>query len=174
MRCKKCGENFSNRLIVDGKVKRLHNRKFCLLCSPFGSHNTKDLVEHDKTIVSRPCKICGKEIVRNEKLRSVCWTCSNRLSVDSKIKKIQQLVGCNCWICDYGDCWQAMDFHHVFPDTKLFPLTKRELQFGWEKIELELRKCALLCCRCHRELHAGKINEQTLIDLWKSKWHIKS
>lgn len=170
MQCKKCGDDFSSRLVVDGKVKRLHNRKFCLKCSPFGSHNTKDLLKHDKSITSRSCKLCGKEIIRKNKLPTVCWTCTNRLGRNSKIEKIQQIVGTNCWICNYGECWKAMDFHHVYSENKLFPLTTRELQFGWSKIESELRKCTLLCCRCHREFHAGKISDQFMIDLWERKW----
>lgn len=170
MQCKKCGEDFSKRIVVDGKVKRLHNRKFCLKCSPFGAHNTKDLIKNDSDANSRPCKLCGKLIVRKDRLRSTCWCCSNRLSRESKIGKIQHLVGRKCWICDYDVCWQAMDFHHVDSEAKLFPLTTRELQFGWDKIEIELRKCALLCCRCHREFHAGKISDQFMIDLWTKKW----
>ncbi len=26
---------------------------------------------------------------------------------------------------------------------------------SWEMIEKELKKCVLLCCRCHREVHDG-------------------
>ena len=170
MQCKKCGENFSRRMIIDGKVRHLQNRKFCLKCSPFGNHNTKDLIEHDKSVSSRPCKICGKTINRKDKLPSICWVCSNRLARTSKIEKIQSIVGIDCWICGYNECWKAMDFHHVDADTKLFPLTTRELQFGWDKIESELKKCALLCCRCHREFHAGMISQQFMINLWLEKW----
>lgn len=170
MYCKKCNASFPNRLIVDGKVRHLQNRKFCLTCSPFGSHNTKNLIEFDRTISVRSCVICGKEIVRKNRLRSVCWTCANRKSRNEKINKIQKLVGVKCWKCNYDVCWQAMDFHHVNPDIKLFPLTTRELQFGWDKIELELRKCVLLCCRCHREYHAGLISNEKILDLWQDWW----
>ncbi len=32
---------------------------------------------------------------------------------------------------------------------------------GWKKIKEEIEKCEILCCRCHRELHAkGRKSKQ--------------
>lgn len=39
--CRQCSVEFPNRVEVDGKFRVLHRRKFCLTCSPFGSHNTR-------------------------------------------------------------------------------------------------------------------------------------
>jgi hypothetical protein len=38
--CRKCKANFPNRVSIDGKIRVVNRRKFCLSCSPFGRHNT--------------------------------------------------------------------------------------------------------------------------------------
>jgi len=53
---------------------------------------------------------------------------------------------------DANVCPDAMDFHHRDPlqkDGSINNLMNR----AWVVIENELKKCSLLCCRCHRELH---------------------
>ena len=71
-------------------------------------------------------------------------------------KKIIEAMGGKCCVCGYDKCFAAFDLHHLEPDNK-------DLQFGkvtanpkaWEKIVIELRKCVLICSRCHREVHHG-------------------
>ena len=46
--CKKCGEEFPYRAIVDGKERNFSSRKYCLKCSPFGKHNTQKLEKLSK------------------------------------------------------------------------------------------------------------------------------
>lgn len=46
-----------------------------------------------------------------------------------------------------------MDFHHVSSLEKEFNISSRMTSF--KAIQAELDKCVLLCCRCHREVHAG-------------------
>jgi len=62
-------------------------------------------------------------------------------------------LGNKCQICGYGTCIEALDFHHVDPQEKDFNISDRITSF--EAIKPELDKCELLCCRCHREVHAG-------------------
>lgn len=57
--CAKCGSTFPNRIMVDGSVRVVSKRRFCLRCSPFGKHNTRDL------LMVRPiphCRNCGKPV----------------------------------------------------------------------------------------------------------------
>lgn len=50
----------------------------------------------------------------------------------------------------------ALESHHLDP-------TQKEMTFGglkghprkWALVVIELRKCILLCCLCHREVHAS-------------------
>lgn len=71
-------------------------------------------------------------------------------------KRIVRAMGGKCVCCGYDKCDNALDLHHIDP-------TKKELSFGkirsnarsWRRIVDELRKCVLVCCRCHAEIHAG-------------------
>jgi 5-methylcytosine-specific restriction endonuclease McrA len=62
-------------------------------------------------------------------------------------------LGGSCSICKYDGCASAFDFHHVNPLEKDFTISSK--MTSWEAIERELKKCVLLCCRCHREVHDG-------------------
>lgn len=46
-----------------------------------------------------------------------------------------------------------MDFHHLNSIDKDFTISAR--MTSWTAIERELKKCVLVCCRCHREIHDG-------------------
>ena len=72
-----------------------------------------------------------------------------------KIKqKLVELKGGGCSKCGYNKCIYALDFHHINPETKSFPLSQRELgNHSEEKIYQEAEKCVLLCANCHREEH---------------------
>lgn len=39
MKCFKCGSKFPYRVKVNGVIKNLHGRRYCLICSPFGKNN---------------------------------------------------------------------------------------------------------------------------------------
>ena len=41
--CKNCNKSFPFLIVVDGKIRNLGSRSFCLDCSPFGFHNTRPL-----------------------------------------------------------------------------------------------------------------------------------
>jgi type II secretory ATPase GspE/PulE/Tfp pilus assembly ATPase PilB-like protein len=38
--CAACGQAFPSKLVINGKIRSLYRRRFCLRCSAFGSHNT--------------------------------------------------------------------------------------------------------------------------------------
>ena len=70
--------------------------------------------------------------------------------------RIIKAMGGKCVICGYYKCDAAMDLHHINPDEKEFGFGKMMANpKSWEKIVIELRKCVLLCSRCHREIHYG-------------------
>lgn len=176
MDCKKCGKSFPRRVQINGKFHNFQRRQYCLDCSPFGEHNTKRIhftdsvspaIEPQESL----CYLCGSVRKRAKSGSGLCWTCANRKARKRKTAKIQSVTGKSCWICGYSSCWQAMDFHHIDPSTKLFNITTLELQFTWDRVIKEVKKCALLCCRCHREAHAGLISPEHLKHVWESKWN---
>lgn len=149
----------------------MQRRKYCLECSPFDQHNTKALEKIDSNFV-KTCLTCGKQIIRKEEKGRYCWTCSNRKNRESKLAKVKELTGEACWFCGYSKYWGALEFHHVNPEEKEFQLSKREMQFTWERIEPELKKCVLACACCHREIHGNLIEPEEVRRIWLEKWDI--
>lgn len=65
-------------------------------------------------------------------------------------------MGGQCSICGYSRCPEALAFHHLDPSQKDFGFgAMRANPKSWPKIVEELRKCVLVCARCHIEVHAG-------------------
>jgi hypothetical protein len=62
-------------------------------------------------------------------------------------------LGGKCQICAYDKCASGFDFHHIEVWLKDFTISDR--MTSWARIEPELKKVELLCCRCHREVHDG-------------------
>lgn len=54
--CAKCQGSFPNRCLVNGRMRSLTKRKFCLSCSPYGSHNTKSHLGSERDPTSLPWK----------------------------------------------------------------------------------------------------------------------
>lgn len=83
--------------------------------------------------------------------------CKNKFYVDRRRKELKKkavtLKGGKCALCGYDRCVAALDFHHLF--DKDFGISKNGHTMSWAKMEAELRKCILLCCRCHAEVHSG-------------------
>lgn len=64
--------------------------------------------------------------------------------------------GGKCTICGYNKTIAALDYHHLNPSEKDFSLSVAMKNGGaWAKIVAEAKKCTIVCCRCHREIHAG-------------------
>jgi len=171
MKCVSCDKEFSKRPLIDGIKRNCQNRKQCFDCSPFGAHATRLINNVNKEWKERKCTICNRIMNRKNERGSFCWTCTNRKNRVNKIARIKEFTGSGCWICSYDKCWGALDFHHVDPQTKLFGLTLREIQFSWDRILPEVKKCVLVCCRCHREIHAGLIADQDIKSLWNDRWN---
>lgn len=73
--------------------------------------------------------------------------------------KIVAGFGGACNKCGYDLCMEALDLHHIDPIQKDFNISNIfKCPKAWDKVVLELNKCILLCCRCHREFH---------YELWK-------
>ena len=63
------------------------------------------------------------------------------------------VMGGKCVLCGYDKCMSALEFHHVDKSKK-----ERQLSTGnyrkWEDDIEEVKKCALVCSNCHREIEA--------------------
>jgi hypothetical protein len=68
-------------------------------------------------------------------------------------KILHSLKSNGCAICGYNKCDKALDFHHVNPIDKHFPISINSMQYKINRLVNELNKCILLCCNCHREIN---------------------
>jgi hypothetical protein len=164
--CIKCQKEFPNWMKIDGCMKNLSARKFCLECSPFGKHNTRDITKYIETSTTRICLHCHQEKNKNEfgyrkqrkgKTYSICKACTTMLKIKEQKfnkKKCMEYKGNKCVICGYDRCMNAMQFHHLDPSEKEFTVGKRH-SMVFEKVIRELDKCILVCSNCHNEIHAG-------------------
>ena len=83
--------------------------------------------------------------------------------MDKDLKRCAvRFMGNKCMVCGYDRCLRALCFHHIVPSQKEFDIST---QLDWNKIEIELEKCILLCNRCHMEVHAGLIDNNILTKL---------
>lgn len=103
----------------------------------------------------RWCKVHGfTEFYENGK-KSYCKECYNekRKAKRNELKKrAVAALGGKCQCCGYDRCLSALEFHHLDPKEKDFELSGK---MSWERIELELKKCVLLCSNCHKEAHSS-------------------
>ena len=161
LHCQKCQQPIPNRMVIDGKIRVLNKRKYCLMCSPFGQHNTKSLKRG--TLTEHWCPRCQKTLPidkfymrRNGQQPSpYCIEHTHAETRDRQRRFKQQCIdykGGKCSICGYSKCAAALHFHHR--DSLLKEATISELKsFRFESAKKELDKCDLLCANCHAEEH---------------------
>jgi hypothetical protein len=159
--CKNCGDSFSG-FIKDNSGKRfdVRNRDYCIKCNPIGERKFWRGKPTQKTIgVTRYaklpyiCKSCGKGFLGGSRNHE-CSTCRCKKSREERRKKAYLLLGNKCSICGYDKCMSALAMHHKNPQEKKFNLSN-SWGLSWKVIEPEIKKCILLCCRCHAEVHDG-------------------
>ena len=129
--------------------------KYCLDCSPFGSHNTKDL--NTETSILRICSICQNEYEGgHQKSKDKCNKCRvTYYRNKTKQQAVEYKGGC-CHFCGYDKCLNALQFHHIDPNQKEFSIGSYSYN-KFDYLKTELDKCLLVCANCHAEIHAGLI-----------------
>lgn len=164
--CRNCGESFPNRLRINGVIHNVGSRRFCLVCSPFGSHNTKKNLATITTLMPEEkwCPRCktpksiGEFYRTSRKIHSWCKSCNNAHAQERQRRFKQQCIdykgGC-CQHCGYNRCAWALEFHHLDPSQKDFAISRKCHTLFDLAIMAELDKCVLLCSNCHTEIHAG-------------------
>lgn len=153
--CKKCGNQFPNRIRINGVLKTLGNRKYCLDCSPWGQHNTAKIHEDG---VKGVCVDCGRTFIydRNSgNRRTVCTTCIHIRRRKKTKQRAVEYMGGKCQLCGYDRFYGALEFHHKDPSLKKFEIGSEGYKYKWETLKAELDKCVMLCSTCHREVEGG-------------------
>lgn len=152
--CELCSRPVPWKIKVDGEFRSLQHRCYCLRCSPYKAHNTRKLTEAltEESRRKRRIEVCRAKF-RKYQLKKRRYR--KRLLVE--------LLGGCCQICGYSrDCPSAFHFHHRDPASKKFDVGSRGLLRRWEELIAEVKKCVLLCSRCHAEIHEGLHKEVEL------------
>lgn len=158
--CKKCNNTFKTRIKIDGKWRSINKRKYCLTCSPFNLHNTKQL-DNPQKIYNCACGETEPSNFYGDK-HTICAKCHNKYTIakgkENKANAVKYMGG-KCSLCSYDKCIEALEFHHINPDTKDINF-KSMRGWSWNKTTTELDKCILVCSNCHREIHSDLTNIQ--------------
>ncbi len=139
-KCKLCGNKFSTRIEIDGIIRHLGHRKYCLDCHHFNYIKPK-----------------------NKLLQTRSNTQEYRTKYQNKLRisKRQALIKCfgeKCRICSYSKNIKALHFHHLF--DKIFNLTSSNMSIKQNnEIAKEACKTVILCSNCHAETHDGENSE---------------
>ena len=157
--CQKCGKDLPNWMVIDGKMRSICKRKFCIECSPFRKHNTSKYIAKNGYKV---CTKCKRELPLNKfsmktskRINSWCRQCLYICQSGRDHKRKKEAVdykGGKCVKCGYDKYYGALDFHHRDPsekDVNFIKLRKR----NWCDYKRELDKCDLVCKNCHAEIH---------------------
>lgn len=81
----------------------------------------------------------------------------NRQRRRANSKHLKDKFGGVCAACGYDKCIEALEFDHLYPEEKEIAISSaRNRSLG--SVLKEATKCILLCCRCHRERHAGLLD----------------
>lgn len=161
--CEKCNGKIPTYIIIKDKLRNLNKRKFCLECSPFGEHNTRNLTNINSSELKK-CPVCTLVKKRQEfywsktknSFSSYCIICTKAEAHGRQIelkKRCLEYKGGECQICGYNKCLGALHFHHRNQDDKNFTISHLVRHNSFEKIKIELDKCDLICANCHAEQH---------------------
>ena len=92
-----------------------------------------------------------------KKYKPRCKNCDIIYIREGREEFLRTIVEMRCAICNYDKCIGALDFHHIDPTEKSFAISDSNVR-DLDRLLPEIQKCAILCCRCHREYHAGLID----------------
>jgi hypothetical protein len=142
--CAACGRQFPAKVLIDGKIRSLYRRRFCLECSPFGDHNTSKV---PLGLRSTEGSIEARRVRRREQFRRSLQKRRRKRKLD-----LVAAYGGRCVDCGYSARPEALQFHHRDPATKDFGLGT--FNGSLTRLIEEAAKCDLVCANCHRIRHA--------------------
>ncbi len=151
--CLKCGEDFPKKIKIDSKIHNLQRRNFCLICSPFKKHNTRDIRKEKKGMRGADYGIMSDTQKKVFNQRSYQFSKQRRMN--RKLELIKIFGGkCSNPKCGYNKNYAALHFHHRNPKEKLFCISSHAIAARtWDALLLEAKKCDVLCGNCHAEYH---------------------
>lgn len=68
------------------------------------------------------------------------------------LRRYKQKSGCR--LCGENSSSDALDFHHINPNTKVMTVTDMVRSSSILAMLEEIEKCVVICSNCHRKMHA--------------------
>jgi ribosomal protein L44E len=130
--------------MINGRLRSLYRRRFCLSCSPFGTHNTSKSPLHATNSAQL-------QEQRRRRRNAKTYRSQKRRRTRRKAELVAAAGG-RCVDCGYATCLWVLEFHHRDPATKEFGVGGFNGSLG--RLRTEVDKCDLLCANCHRLRHA--------------------
>lgn len=153
--CEACGAPFAKRQVIGDRLRFLYRRRFCLNCSPFGTHNTsKRPPGIDQPEELREFRRRRKHRRRHAELDASGGHATVEHRRRRKLRAIEYM-GRTCQACARDGVPAIFEFHHRDAAEKSFGISHTGIPHKWETVIAELAKCVMLCANCHREVHAG-------------------
>ena len=163
-KCSRCGYNEDYRGLEFAHIDRstkARNRKGKPVC--MGSMLSIERLEKEWKLVKLLCKNCHRQETKEEndkameerKDKLTPTGIRTRLIVGALREKVnaEKLVRSSCLMCEMKvtiENFQCFDFDHRDPKDKKEIISKLVGEnYPWEEIEAEMKKCNLLCARCH-------------------------
>ena len=146
-------------------VKNIVPARKCVRCkkhklnSDFATANNVTLLDGTvKNYLRRVCKVCYWNQKKERRLKIREWYNNYK----SKLK---------CCECGYDRYPRALEFHHI-EHNKSFTVSDMTNGHSIKSILKEIKKCIVLCVRCHAEFHSSdnkkiKKGEPTMV--WKNR-----
>ncbi len=139
--CSKCSEvkTESEYFVKDSRQNRLHAQ--CKAC--YTAQRATNYKEHYEKY--RPIYLARAK-ARRAQLRTIYRT-----------NMLEYLSDKFCVICRENDI-RVLEFDHLNPSEKLFSISQAvRLNRSWQDVELEIKKCRILCSNCHKKHTAKQI-----------------
>jgi len=133
-----------------------HNCKIC------GETTPSSFSGHKKSL----CKKCYNFSLKTKPSNPLKYLDVKKWRKNTKLKLVEGF-GSKCSYCGIIDDPIIYDFHHLIPSEKEFVLTGKIRK--WDSLLREVKKCTMLCCFCHRKLHAGTIELKNVTLFEESK-----
>jgi transposase len=93
--------------------------------------------------------------------RHRCARC-NTESVTRRRRRVKQTLveeaGGRCLRCGFDEHPAALQFHHLDPSEKTFPVSRKGVTRSIAEARAEAQKCVLLCASCHAMVEAGAVS----------------
>lgn len=85
------------------------------------------------------------------------------LARQKRKKELVEIMGGKCILCGYNKCIAALEFHHINKKEKEYGLSNGNCH-SWEEDIKELKKCALVCSNCHKEIEVFNLETYCSFD----------